>query len=379
MGYSPDPTTNSNSRVFLTALLVIGFAHAAFVLAPGQKAFAASDVLSSKNEIAIDMARARAYLKGNGVQQDFKQAAYWYERAAGFGDPVAQNQIGYFYQTGMGVSRDLGRAVHWYQLAASAGNSFAKLNLAVAYLWGVGVQNNPELARVLLEEAAKAGNSKAKAYLGDMYYQGIGVQQDQSAGVMWYEKAAKEHDYLADYRLGAILSKTAKSTEDLNRAYSLLYESAASGFVPAMYGVGLLVANHSELDSYHDEALKDLLRSESFGMWKSSIVLGALARDGKWVPRDLGSAYLHFRMGVLQGGTVAAGIVRGDLSILSKQFTKDEIKKYDEQAQAWFEQHRTAIEYVQKIHGAGQREIEIGLAAPGENEHAGELIPILSN
>ena len=279
----------------------------------------------------------------------------------------------------MGVSRDLGRAVHWYQLAASSGYSFAKLNLAVVYLWGVGVQKNPELALVLLQESAKAGNSKALTYLGDMYYMGIGVGQDKSAGEKWYEKAIKEHDYLAEYRMAVILSKTSMDTNDLKRSYSLLYESASAGFVPAMYGVGLLVVNHPSLDSYHDEALKDLLSAESLGMWKSSIVLGILARDGKWMPRDLGSAYLHFRKSVLEGGTAAVNIVQRDLSILSKQLTRDEIKKCDEQAQAWYEQHRTAFEHIQKLRGAGQQGIEIGRVVPGEDEHAGALIPILSN
>ena len=40
-----------------------------------------------------------------------KMAAYWYEKAAGHGNPQAQNQIGYFYQAGIGVARDPKRAV----------------------------------------------------------------------------------------------------------------------------------------------------------------------------------------------------------------------------------------------------------------------------
>src|SRR5215831_1008943 len=46
------------------------------------------------------IALGNAYLSGRGVNQDFKLAAYWYEKAAGAGDPLAQNEIGYFYQVG---------------------------------------------------------------------------------------------------------------------------------------------------------------------------------------------------------------------------------------------------------------------------------------
>src|SRR5579862_4060822 len=52
-----------------------------------------------------------AYLAGRGRPQDLAQAAYWYERAANAGDPLAQNEIGYFYQVGIGVPKDLQRAV----------------------------------------------------------------------------------------------------------------------------------------------------------------------------------------------------------------------------------------------------------------------------
>ena len=88
------------------------------------------------------IALGAAYLSGRGVQQDLKLAAYWYEKAAGLGDPSAQNEIGYFYEMGIGVSPNSSRAAHWYQLAASAGLLDAKVNLGIAYMWGKGVHKD---------------------------------------------------------------------------------------------------------------------------------------------------------------------------------------------------------------------------------------------
>ena len=59
------------------------------------------------------------YFAGRGVAQDLTRAAFWYEKAAGAGDPLAQLEIGYLYEAGIGVPRDPVRAFHWYQLAAA--------------------------------------------------------------------------------------------------------------------------------------------------------------------------------------------------------------------------------------------------------------------
>src|SRR5579863_10313469 len=78
-----------------------------------------------------EIALADAYFMGRGLPQDIKLAAFWYEKAAGAGDPLAQNQIGYFYESGLGVPMDGARAAHWFQLAAACGYLEAKVNLAV--------------------------------------------------------------------------------------------------------------------------------------------------------------------------------------------------------------------------------------------------------
>ena len=50
------------------------------------------------------------YHKGQGVAQDFKEAAVWYRYAVKQGDADALNSLGILYQYGEGVSRKIGRA-----------------------------------------------------------------------------------------------------------------------------------------------------------------------------------------------------------------------------------------------------------------------------
>jgi TPR repeat protein len=332
------------------------------------------EVRAEDGGVSKQLALGEAYLTGHGAPHDLKQAAYWYEKAAGQGDPMAQNQIGYFYQVGLGVPADPVRAVHWYQLAASNGLTRAKVNLAVAYLWGSGVQKDPVTAERLLHEAAKKGDDTALTYLGDMYFLGIGVPKDEAAGEKWYGKAIKSHNYLASYRMGMILSDPLRGSKDLRRALSLLRASASAGFVAAMHAAGLLLVNHPEICISHAEALTLLNEAAGAGMWKSSLVLGALAREGKWVPQDPRQAYFHFSVGTLQGGEAARALVKSDLQVLSAKISPQERAELDERAKAWADEHNQPLAMLYKDHKGKTRLAALALATPQSGTHAGNLV-----
>ncbi len=59
------------------------------------------------------------YYRGEGVLQDYAEAAKWFEQAAEAGDADAQYNLGLMYANGQGVARDLVRAHVWFTLAAS--------------------------------------------------------------------------------------------------------------------------------------------------------------------------------------------------------------------------------------------------------------------
>jgi TPR repeat protein len=52
------------------------------------------------------------------VLKDYKQAVYWYQKAADQGDAKAQSNLGTMYAFGKGVLKDYKQAVYWYQKAA---------------------------------------------------------------------------------------------------------------------------------------------------------------------------------------------------------------------------------------------------------------------
>ena len=80
-----------------------------------------------------------AVLDGYGVQQDQKQAAYWYQQAAQKGHVEAQFNLGRLYATGQGLAHDEEQAAHWIRAAASQGYAPAQARLGYRYANGLGI------------------------------------------------------------------------------------------------------------------------------------------------------------------------------------------------------------------------------------------------
>lgn len=333
------------------------------------------DIARVPKSIDQEIKLAGDYMVGRGVAQDAKEAAYWYERAAGAGDPDAQLEIGYLYEAGVGVERNPERAVHWYQLAASSGLLRAKVNLGIAYLWGTGVPQNEEMAAKLIREAAEDGNGLAACYLGEMYDSGVGLPHDKVAVERWYAKGAKAGEPQAEYRLGALYFNGADHRHDLNKAAALLRSSANSGYVPAMHVLGVLLARNPALMQSSGEAAALFDKAASAGIWKSSLFLGALERDGMGIPRDERAAYFHFRAGALQGGDEAQKLAEADLRILSSKLGESEIKELDAQADEWSQKHRLVLEFIYNGDENQTRFPAFALANPESGIHALHLLP----
>lgn len=66
------------------------------------------------------------YEKGQGMPQDFSQAAHWYRQAAEQGIADAQYRLGKLYTVGKGVSIDNAEAYAWLSLAATGNVDAAK-------------------------------------------------------------------------------------------------------------------------------------------------------------------------------------------------------------------------------------------------------------
>ena len=69
------------------------------------------------------------FYDGLGVEQDYKQAAYWLSKAAEQGKSESQNLLGLMFYNGLGVERDYKKAAYWLSKAAEQGVLEAQFKL----------------------------------------------------------------------------------------------------------------------------------------------------------------------------------------------------------------------------------------------------------
>lgn len=142
---------------------------------------------------AARYALGRAYAKGLGVSQSYKDAAKWYQLAADQGNADGLNALGELYEAGQAVPHDEKEAAKYYQQAAEKGQVTAQYNLAVLYATGRGVELNMPESVKWYQRAAEQGDALAQYSLGMRYRHGTGVTPNQTTAFMWLELAAAQH------------------------------------------------------------------------------------------------------------------------------------------------------------------------------------------
>jgi localization factor PodJL len=150
---------------------------------------------------------------GEGVAQDYRQAALWYQRAAAQGLAPAQYRLGTFYEKGRGVPQDLAAARIWYERAAEKGNRKAMHNLAVIHADGSRGEPNFAKAALWFRNAAELGLRDSQYNLAILHERGLGVEENPRQAYRWFALAARQGDVDAQARLGIIEARL--SAQDL--------------------------------------------------------------------------------------------------------------------------------------------------------------------
>src|SRR5258707_1133271 len=135
-----------------------------------------------------------AYQFGKGVDQDINAAVRWYRMAADRGDPSAQNNLGYLYETGPEGIKNL----------AEAGEASAQYGLGVMYETGHGAKQDLQEALRQYRLAGERGSVEAQTELGEIYELGKGVKVDYQEAIAWYRRAANSGNAHSATRLGTM-------------------------------------------------------------------------------------------------------------------------------------------------------------------------------
>ncbi len=147
---------------------------------------------------------ANMYYFGDDIEQDYTEAAKWFEIAANAGNIYAEAFMGNIYYGGKGVERNYCTAARYYKLAADKGDSFAQRNLGECYFYGRGVEQNYSEAIRLYKLSAEQGDSFAQLSLADCYYEGKGVEKNTAEAIKLYMLSADQDNSFAKEKLERI-------------------------------------------------------------------------------------------------------------------------------------------------------------------------------
>lgn len=173
---------------------------------------------AAKGDPSAEFEVGARFAAGEGVPQNFPEAAKWYQRSADQGFAQAEYRLGTLYERGLGLKPDRGQASAWYERAARHGNVNAMHNLAV--LSANQLDQSPDYitAAQWFEEAAKRGLPDSQFNLAVLYENGLGVGRDLSQAYLWVSLAARQGDGDAVRRKESIRGKlTAQDVAQVNK------------------------------------------------------------------------------------------------------------------------------------------------------------------
>lgn len=179
------------------------------------------------------------YDRGDGVKQNYKEAAKWYEMAAKAGDAHGQNNLGSLYLEGAGVKKDYAKALELFRKAAAQGNANAQCSLGLMIEEGWGTAKNLPTAFDWYRKAAELGSPQAMQNLALGYINGTGVEKNDTEAVRWLTKSAEAGLGSAQQRLAVAFDRGLFGlTEDPKQALPWFRKAAEQESIEAAAAIG---------------------------------------------------------------------------------------------------------------------------------------------
>ena len=264
--------------------------------------------LALEGELIYKTEMGWMYLHGNGVEQCYIQAEYWYRLAAEQGEPVSQTVLGLFYSGDLGAGifeLNFEMAAYWYRKAAERGWAQGQNNLARLYERGYGVEQDYRQAAYWYRKAAGQGYAIAQNNLGNAYRMGRGVEQCYKQAAYLYRLAAEQGLAIAQTSLGYMYRVGEGVEQDYLQAYKWTAYAALQGHLTAMFGLASFYdrAEGVEQDYERAEYWYRLAAEQGHGPAQNN--LGILYEYGRWLPENHEKAVYWYRLAAEQGLSIA--------------------------------------------------------------------------
>ena len=241
------------------------------------------------------------YQWGHGVDTDLQKAAFYNEKAAKAGVPMAMYDTGLNYERGQGVQQDIKRALFWLEKAAEKEYADAYLELGNLYYYGEYVQKDHEKSFKYYQHGAELGENRSKTGLAEFYIEGKIVEKDLEKAKMlyreafdsYYEMANVDNDCVAQFWLGTIYSDGLPILDiafDYNQAAEWYLKAALQNHDDAQNNLGIMYTHGMGVVQDYKQAFEWFVKASKR---KNVVAMSNVANcyySGKGVEQDYGKA-----------------------------------------------------------------------------------------
>ncbi|OAQ27691.1 HCP-like protein [Linnemannia elongata AG-77] len=297
------------------------------------------------------------YRAGDGVEQDFEAARYWYLKAANQGDPAGQCNLGHLYRLELGVERnhstalswykkaayqgdaggqcfvglvhecglvgamDYSAAMDWYMMAASQGYAYAQYSVGELYIMGHGVERDYDKAMEWHLQAAAQGLPAAQAAIGRMYLHGTGVKRNEAIALEWFDKAVsrKDVDVWSQMTMGLMYLRGLGVSKSDSTALAWFLKAARRGSPTAQSVVGRMYRDGVGTSQDYSEALVWFLKAANHNGSYVQHEIGAMYLQGQGVPKN----YLIAKEWFIKAAKFGCEEARASVSEVQQLIDKD--------------------------------------------------------
>ncbi len=282
---------------------------------------------------------ARCCKLGEGVPKNYSEAAKYYRSVAEkTGDPVAQYNLGVFYENGQGVLKNYTEAVKYYKLAAEQGHSDAEKALKrlqeqpeepeepedfgfemeapeepeepedFGFFVDISSHSEDALAE---EEPDKTEGSQGLFppevfdALGEQYYFGDGVEQNYGRAAEAFQIAADQGIPNAQYNLGVCYENGHGVSQSYTKAAKYYKLAADQGLAKAQCNLGICYEYGYGVPQDYIKAVNYYKLAAKQNYAPAQCNLGYCYKKGYGVPKDYFEAVKYYKLAAAQGDEIA--------------------------------------------------------------------------
>lgn len=257
-----------------------------------------------------------AYLNGDNVSRDMKQAFSWFQKSAEKGNVYSLENLGQFYIIGLISNPDPAKAAECYAHAVEGGNYSAAIALGSIYFYGMGVEKNLVKAFDLFTKASAKGYPLADYWLAQCYETGSGVPKNLSEAAYYYDRAiltGQDSQKNAQKEFMTRLQQDAATDAEAAEAYTVCLQNgwgvaknpaemvryatigADKGNPVCMQILGEAYLNGTGTTENIGKALPLLKKADAAGVRNATYLLGWMNETGTGMPVNFLEAVRYYR------------------------------------------------------------------------------------